>query len=272
MKAFLILLVLALTTTNVHAGWFFSSPQIPQPAPSTCLSAREFTTAFEYLKDQSALAGNDLQAKQIALKVADGCTGSALRFINTVRLLEKSDLPNQTIIETAVTAAQSTDSKADAFFTLFQLTYLPKYLDLDLHRSLKLSRDLSLQYQGTSQTIESDFRQLVEFCLSQDGLGLAKPQCAEWTLKLMNAGQSNPDPLYPQFKTLFDFFETQKDLKLDIKGELTWIEKILSINEKATENFIQGYRLAVDEKGLRLPVAGALNFGWTLAQKSKPSN
>jgi hypothetical protein len=265
-KLFLALLFLP---NVVLASWWFQQEEPLKLRPETCQSSREFIAVYQYLVKNINLAGSVSNAFEISQKVAEGCNGAALRFINTSNVLMKAELDNRTVIETALEMSQRTDSSSSAFFDIFQRSYLSQYLDLDIYQALKISKKLTTLFQGDVSYVAEDFIHIVDYCLSSKGLNLPKPNCAEIAARFSSYGEFHKKSLHQQFTDLSTFFTKMKKGVLSMDERIPAMDKILSVNEWGYENFKTGYEFAVSSEGLHLPARSAIQFGIKMALNSQ---
>ena len=79
-----------------------------------------------------------------------------------------------------------TGTLLSALFALSTL-FLQNYLDMDLASSLKMARELSLEYRGNPMAAAMDYAKLTEFCVQEKGLDLSKPRCGKLAVRVARA-------------------------------------------------------------------------------------
>jgi hypothetical protein len=235
-----------------------------------CESAREFIVTLEYLRNKTDLAGSGDNAIQIAKKVSRGCTGSALRFINTANLLTKAELDNRSVIETSIEMAQRDEATASAFFDIFQRTFQSSALDLDLYASLRVAKRLTTEFSGDTAYVANDYSKIVEFCLNSEGMALSKPKCAGIGAQFSAYGEKHKAAVFDQFQGLYKFLSANSDQQLTLDAKLDVMAKVLSVNSLASTNFMKSYEYAMSEKGLNGVHKDALELALTLSGYSEP--
>ncbi|MGE4133203.1 MAG: hypothetical protein AB7F86_16290 [Bdellovibrionales bacterium] len=236
-----------------------------------CQSAREYITAHGFLKSHADLGINPDQQRQIASRVASGCTGAAGRFISVFETLQRLELGGHDSLTHAEKIAHLSDAHAKTFLYVLRTAYLKEYLDLDLATSLKWAKELSNDYKGNVKNAEQDFRDLVEFCQDRRGLSLSPAQCGPIAGRITKANEEFTTPVAPAFKKLFTFLRTESSLNMTVEKALEQAEKIARISPSAPDNFILAYQYGIRGRGLDLAASDGLTFASQIAQKTVES-
>lgn len=236
-----------------------------------CLSTREYITTFHFLKKNKDFGLSQEEIHLTGMKVSQGCTGSSQRFINVLKVLTKMGIDTRSSIDYALNFTDKTDDYTQVFVEVFRRSYDPKYLNLDALTSLKMSLRLSKDYKGILKNSESDFKNLVEFCLKEEILKLSNPSCGQLSAKIAALGESFQDPLAKYYIEIVKFLQEDKaGPKLDKNQTLKYAENIIANGPQAVENFIQAYKFATNKKKLAYTDKQALAFSFSLAQNSLP--
>jgi hypothetical protein len=127
---------------------------------------------------------------KVSKAVAEGCTGSAQRFIDITSLLLSAQYDPKNTIETAVKFSKVEDGKVKNFLLIFRYAYLESGLDLDLNNSIKMALNLSLEFEGEFEKAREDFTRLVEFCLDKKSFNLALGTCGKMAARVTKKGEA----------------------------------------------------------------------------------
>jgi hypothetical protein len=249
-----------LTPLNLRAD----SVPIPKTTESPrCESAKEFITTFEYLRDASDLAGSGDNAVKIASQVAEGCTGSAKRFIQTLQFLNKVELPLQEILSTAIDFAKKEDTNVEAFNQIFKRLYAEDGFDLDIGASLKIAKSIGVEYPGNVKNALRDFERISAFCFKGDELFLPKPDCAELAKRISLYGKENRTSAAEAFISGYKYIK--ETVGLTSHDALKISEQLVGKDPQAFENFKLSYEYAMSEKGLKANKEQAVRFSKKMA-------
>lgn len=263
--------VVFLWSSQVYAvsilEWFQTKPI---EASKACDSTQELVASYEYLRNKGELAGVGDNALSVARKVSRGCTGAAKRFINTANLLLKAEIDHNTILQVASDMALKTDATASAFFDIFERTYLSSYLDLDAYSSLKIATNLTTLYKGDTSYVADDYSRIVDFCLSAGGLQLSKPRCAKMGAQFSAYGERHKRSVFDQFVSMYRYLQGLKQEQPTIEESLELMDRVLSVNEKAFENFKQAFEYSIRESGFNRTKKEAIQIGLEMARNSAP--
>src|SRR4051812_28021482 len=90
---------------------FQAKAAVPAPKELHCLTTREYVTTLEFLRDSKEFQLPEKDARALATRVSDGCTGAALRFIKVTRLLTKAGVGSKDAVTTAADFAHRTDAE-----------------------------------------------------------------------------------------------------------------------------------------------------------------
>ncbi|MGK5087050.1 heavy metal translocating P-type ATPase [Bdellovibrionota bacterium FG-2] len=270
--------VLLLVALTLSLGSSALQAASPEKAPTICTTAKEFITTMEFLKQEKSFGVNENEARKTAEKVASGCSGAAERFIRVALLLSRAGSGGQISLSTALELSLRTETQAEAFITVFKKAFLNEYLDLDISSALKLAHSLSTEFPGDVAQVRADFERLVEYCTSAKHLDLQKPQCATISARIARLGEKIDGGTAQPFIGTFEFLRNDSGPSLATGDALLLSERVVAAGgNTASENFMQGYRYAISESGLKLDRSQALAFAEKLALqtisevKPKPS-
>lgn len=235
-----------------------------------CTSTREYIATSEYLKSQSSYFENQQELDKVAREVSRGCTGAARRFVQVFKTMMKVDAGTRIAVKEGVLLAQNSDEVTEAYLNIFMTSYLDKYLDLDIHNSVQVARQLSVQYEGAPQVALEDYQNFVQFCLSSKSLDLSRPQCAKFARDWAALGTGFPEGSYTNFVKLFHFLtQKEKGPGLTTYAALKKTEQVMSVSPFAVENYILAFEYAIEKKGLNLETVRALSFAENMAQNTR---
>lgn len=252
----------------VHVFLIAPSTRAAEDSPS-CTTTREFITTLEYLRDQKDFKLRDGDARAIASKVAQACTGAAERFIQVTDVLAKSGLSADDSVRAGLEFSSRSKADVAAFLTVFKEAFLSEHLDLDLRSALQLSRSLTTGFDGDVTAVSDDFRSLVDFCVGEK-LGLPRPECAEFAARNARKGEPTGGIARP-FIRIYDFLVSRDGPRLTTAQALKTAEQLIAAGPAAADNFIVGYRYAASRTGLQLSSSDAIEFARDLTMR-KPAS
>ena len=234
-----------------------------------CSTSKEYITTFNFLKKHKEFKLDQNTNKKISLKVSKGCTGASKRFIKITNLLIKAGLDSKNSVETGIKYSKLSRSQTNAFIKIFKMSFLAKYLDLDILNSLKMANRLSGDFEGDSKNTLNDFQKLTKFCVTKQSLDLPKAVCAKFAVEIAHLGKSYKDPMSGPYIKLFHFLSTnKKGPSLTTYKAMTLSKKIMTYGPLAQKNYTQAYRYAVSKKGLKLDTLSSMKFAMKLTSSS----
>ena len=236
------------------------------PATQTCTSFREYMTTLEFLRDHKEFSLSEADARKVALKVSDGCTGAAQRFTHIMGVLLTAGVGARDAMDTAVQFSTRTEAEFSAFLSIFKTAFLSEHMDLDIATSMRIAKSLSVQFDGDMKSAREDFEKMAEFCSTEKEINLPRVQCGELAAHVARQGQRFKGGMVKSFRRLFEF--SHSDLSLSPPNALQLAETISEFGPTATENFIQAYKYAMKKGGLDLTAKDSLEFAKQIAQKS----
>lgn len=227
------------------SSWVFAA-EVPARPP--CLSAREFVTIHGFLSDKDRGAIPQDEVARVAAEAAAGCENAAKRFINTFELLSRVNLIGKERVGIARQMALGTDEQAEAFAEIFRAAFLESHLDLDLLTSLRMAKELSLGFSGRTREAAHDFKDIVKFCVSREGLGLSRPVCGEMARRWTKYGEGAASgSMAESARSLWAFLTTEEDGPKLIAGDaLKVLDESLTKGPEGYENFRMTYRFAMN--------------------------
>jgi hypothetical protein len=254
-----------------------NTPPPVKPAPTAlearevCLSAKEYITTLEYLRDQPDLKVPDPEAQKVAERVARGCKGSAQRFIQVTSAVSKAGLTGKDAVTEGLGFSSRTDAETRAFLTAFKMGFLEEGLDLEVRGALALAHSLSTEFNGESEHARRDFERLVRFCVTQEGLDLPKPLCGKFSARVARLGEPFERGVSESFMTTFRFL-TSRDQgpRLTTAEALRLAESLTAAGPGSAENFIQAFNYGQAGKGLKLDIQQAVSFAKRLNEYQTP--
>lgn len=249
-----------------------SLPSTVVEVREVCLSAKEYITTLEYLRDQPDLKIPDTEAQKVAEKVARGCKGSAQRFIQVTSAVSKAGLTGKDAVKEGLAFSIRTDAETRAFLTAFKMGFLEEGLDLEMRGALALAHSLSTEFNGESEHARRDFERLVRFCVTQEGLDLPKPLCGKFSARVARLGEPFERGVSESFMTTFRFL-TAKDQgpRLTTAEALKLAESLTAAGPGSAENFIQAFNYGQAGKGLKLDIQQSVVFAKRLNDYQAPS-
>lgn len=260
----LIYILLSIGLSNLASA----SEAVDKPA-EPCHSAREFITTLEYLRSKKEFGIEENQAQTLAHKVSKGCTGAAQRFIRTVELLDKVEAGSKVAVGMGVKLANKTDQYAETFSGLFKRSYLKEYFDLDLTTSLKIASTLSLDYKGDVRQAMQDYFKIAQFCIS-DEVNLPPPSCATLAQEVVKNNELQKKPAADSFIRVYKFVRKTETLSPSVQEALKITRRVVKVSPDAADNFIDGYKYAVSDRGLKLTAKDSLGIAYQLVDRTLP--
>ncbi|GIL17569.1 MAG: hypothetical protein BroJett040_13200 [Oligoflexia bacterium] len=245
---------------------FFSiTAQAAIEPKEACQSAKEFITTYEFLKTKSQLFGQATEMAKAASQAAQGCTGSAKRFIKVVSTLEKSDLTAGDIVRTATQVAQKSDAVAEAFVQIFQRAYATDGFDLDLQSAIQVAKSLSIDFKGEVDMAMKDFTKISNFCLGKNGLDYTKPQCGKMAQRMALYSDQHGLEVGDAFLTAIKYMTSKSGPELTMGEAVKLSEEVVKLHPSGTDDFQIAYQYAVSKKGLNLKRDEAIKFAKKMA-------
>lgn len=234
-----------------------------------CLAAREYITTVTYLRDNKDFGLSNKEIIDTADKVSTGCSGSSQRFIKVLTLLSKMGVDTRSSISSSLAFVDKDDKFTKVFIEIYRRAYDPKYLDLDVLTSMKISLKLSAQYTGNIDKSLKDFTALVDFCLKNQSMDLPRPICAKLATDIATLGQDFEKPIAKPFIKLIHFLQDHKNgPKLDRNNSLKVAKNVIKFGPISVKNFEQAYNFAVSKKGLDYTIKQAIPFAIKISSRS----
>lgn len=231
-----------------------------------CTIAQEYITTLEFLRDRRELEVPEKEAREMAEKVAAGCTGSAKRFIRVAQVVSKAGLSAHDAVKTGLEFVTRTDREAETFITVFQKSFLKEYLDLDLRAAMRMAHALSTQFEGDQLAVRGDFERLVEYCVGATNLDLPRPECGAWAARIARQGDRFSGGVAEPYLAIFEFARSgEPGPGLTTGNALKLAEELVAFGPGVDQNFIRGYRYAASPSGLALTQNDALAFARRMA-------
>ena len=234
-----------------------------------CKSDREFITAYEFMRSHAEFQLLPEQMRKTALRVSEGCTGSAGSFISISELLLKARIDGKTAILTAQEVAASGKRSSQAFQNIFKQAFASEVFDLNGTMSLKIARRLSADFDGDPEIAAKDFSVLAKFCVSDSGKGIPRPKCAEVIQKIIIANESSKKSIGETFLDTFKYLIESKEVNLAAIDALAIAEQLASTSPDAFEVFKNTFEYAQSKSGLALSRSEAAKFATSVALNSK---
>ena len=146
--------------------------------------------------------------------------------------------------------------------------YLTEFFDFDFVAAFKIAYELSKDYRGDRKQVREDFIKIADFCTKDKHLGLPIAVCAQYAIDLARMSQYYPKGVVEPFKAIYTVLREKKPFGLPVKDALEVTMRVLRFGPKAPDNFLRGYRFALDEKGHDATAKAALGFAISMAEKS----
>jgi len=255
-----IMKILALCLVALPAFALGAESPTPTPAASSCTTTREYVTTLEFIRSRKDIGIPENAARDTALKVAKGCSGAANRFIKVTGVLLQAEASPSDALHAGVTFAEKTDSAAETFLAIFKSAFLADALDLDLRNALKLAQSITAEFDGSMDALNKDFHAILHFCTSTKDLGLPKPQCGDFTAKVLRSGKAWPRGLSTAFLESMTLLRNPKGPNLTTGKALEITQQLLVAGPGSVQNFVDAFRYAGSPKGLDLERGKALEF------------
>lgn len=251
---------------------FLALSSLATVKPTTCLSSREFVTTVNYLRERKDLGLQKKSIVDIADKVSKGCSGASQRFINIVKVLSKVGIDSASAVKSALKFAEKEDQVTEAFINTFKKAYSPDFLDLDALNAMRISLELSANFQGDPKKAKEDFEKLAHFCKNKKSLDLPLPRCSQLALDITKKGEKFDSNIAEPFIKLVNFLlKDGKGPKQSIGDALKTAEELISYGPTSNKNFQEAYIFAIDKKGLAYTELDAIKFAKVMAKRSLKS-
>lgn len=254
---------LLLSQPFAHAAT--TPPETKPKETETCTTTREFVTALEFLRADENFRLKESEARDLAFKVAEGCTGAAKRFIRVAKTLVSSGSTRKNATETGLKFASTSDAATDAFTTVFQQTIAEDSLDLDFEASLRIALSLSKEFSGDLKKVREDFVKVVDFCSDTETVGLARSQCGPFAANVAKAGEKWNSGIAQPFIQSFEYLRSNSGPALVTGDALKVAEALITKGPGAPDNFKQAYQYASSNSGLGLTREDAIRFAKKMA-------
>lgn len=261
----------ALITTLLLLGAARARAEVTPPAAVNCQTTREFVTALEFLRadEDFKLKDKETEARDIAFKVAEGCTGAARRFIRVAKTLTQVGANRKDATETALKFASAKDSETDTFTTVFRRCVAEDSLDLDIDTSLRIALQLSKEFAGDQKKVAKDFERVTDYCSDANHLGLPRTDCGRFAAAIAASGEKWQDGASKPFIKSFEYLTSSSGPALVTGDALKTAEMLAKQGPGAHENFQQAYQYAISTSGLNLPRDQAIHFAKKMAAITK---
>ena len=225
-----------------------------------CESAKEFITAYEYLRSHKELGLDEKRSREAATEIAKGCTGSASRFVKSFELLLKADAGPRSSLLVAIRLANKPTKYAETFTTIFTRSYLAEHLDLDYKTSFSLAESLSVNYAGDPAIAAEDFTRLVKFCTEDNHIGLSKPRCGVIAGRIIKRAENFQVRIAEEFMKVYEFLSSEKGPAAPVLDAIKIAEQVIAQGPEASDNFIAAYKYSIDKSGLDLTAKESVQF------------
>ena len=247
---------------------FLIFAQTSQATP--CQTTREFITVLEFLRSDSDFKPPEAEARDLALKVAEGCSGSARRFIRVAKALSSAGSTRKDATRIALKFSTGSDAETDAFSSVFRKSIAEDSLDLDLDSALKIALSLSKGFSGNLTKVRDDYEKLVDYCSNSTNLGLPRAQCGSFAARIVSASEKWEDGVALPFITSFEYLKSEKGPALIMADALRLAEDLSKQGPSAHENFAQAYQYALSSSGLGLTRDEAIKFARKISKTAEP--
>ncbi len=240
----------------------------PKQERKTCESAREFISTVEYLKNNKDFQISKKDLIKVGMKVSTGCSGASNRFFKIVKILTKSGLDTKSSIETGILFVSKTDVYTKTFINIFKKAFQEGDLNLDLYSSLKIAKNLSVEFDGDLEKVISDFNSLISLC-NEKKFGLTLRQCSVLANQVTKAGENYDQNISEPFSDLFTFLRDNKSgPQITTGSSLSLALEIIKFGPLASKNFKNSYKYAIGKSGLNYQAKDALNFAKEISSHS----
>lgn len=225
-----------------------------------CTFTREYITTLEYLRSAKEFAIPEKEARILAEKVSQGCSGAADRFIRIVQILTRSEMSSKDAIQIGLQFSGKTNSETQTFLHVFSVAYLSEFIDLDLQSAIKMATQLSSEFQADAAGVRDDFDTLLQFCSEAKTLDLPKPQCGAFAARIAHLGERFSGGISDSFLRIYEFLNSEKGPHLGTGPSLALTEQLVAGGRDSADNFIQAYKYGVSPHGLNQSHQEALRF------------
>ncbi len=250
--------------------FIFLLAQAEEKKQEFCETSKEFITTMEYLKENKKYFHSQPVNVDIANNVATGCAGAAKRFIDIFTVLSKVGFPAHTSVKKAIEVANKSDKHSEAFQIVFKQGYLKKHLDFDLFHALKFTNDVLNIHKDSVSLAREDFSKFISFCIEQENLDLAKPKCADFSIKMARISAKHKISIFDDFKRTFNFLTQEKrGPGLVTYAGFKEAQNIIEVSPVASRNFISAYRYMYSKKGMGYSIQDAMRVAKKLSFKSR---
>jgi len=251
----------------------FSEDKNKRDQKEICPTTQEYITTLEFVRAKKDQLANEQDARKLASQVAEGCKGSAKRFIRVVELLLKAGVFVPNAIQTGVEFSRQNDEKTEAFIAIFRNAFLEDYLDLDFNTAIKMAKSLTAEFDGNTKQAKNDFQRLASYCAEKKNIDLPLPQCAQLAARVTRLGNLYEAGIAKTFIKTVEFLrDDKKGPRLIVGNALKLSEEIAAAGPGAYDNFTQAYRYAVSKSGLNMEINAALSFAKEMTAKTNPKN
>jgi hypothetical protein len=234
--------------------------------PKTCESAKEFITALEFLRGDADFRIPEAEARELSVKIADGCTGAARRFIRVSKALNGAGADRKDSTRFGLQFAGAREVEADAFLTVFRSALASDGLDLTLSDSLKLALSLATEFKGDLERARKDFESLSIYCVDPGRVGVSRMRCADLVAKVVRSSADWTSSAAREWIEAYEFLRSPRGPALVTAEAVGVAENLVSIGPAGFRNFQQSYLYALSDSGLKLPRNEAISFALRLAR------
>jgi hypothetical protein len=257
--------ILKLANPVLLVALLVGAPCLAASPAGGCTTSREYITTLEYLRDAKSLSVPEEEARKLAGEVARGCSGAADRFIRVTELLLRAGLTGKDAVRNGKVFAAKDKVVTETFITVFKGAFFEDGLDLDISAALRMALSLSAEFPGDIVAVQKDFEKLVGYCVNKKRLDLPRPKCGGFAAGLLKKGQSWQGGVFGSFEELFEFLTSSEGAGIITSQALQLSEEAIAGGPDSPRNFIQAYKYASSEKGLKMDRSAALAFARELA-------
>ena len=212
------------------------------PKFEDCHAAKEFITSTRFLKSEKIYPAHSPELRNLALEITKGCRGSAQRFKDVFKTLDRAGFPRSNVVGMALEFAKKSDGQTKAFCVTFQKAFLKKYLDMTASDALKVAQSLALNSDDQISMASSDYEKMVSFCVEDKASLLPKQFCAEQAMKLASDAGRYKAGLFKDFKKLYMWNLENSGVDVSRANAMSWALKVTSYGPKAADNFFNSHR------------------------------
>ncbi len=228
-----------------------------------CESAKEFIATFDFIRQNPELVDNQEKAIQISSQVAEGCTGSAKRFIGVANSLKQLQVPVTEVLTFSLELSRKDDATAETFVKALKKNIAEDGFHLPMSRGLKIAESLSLNFQSSAEQALRDFDKVADLCIQKNEFKMNLEECAELSKRVALLGKTDAVPAGESFVRSYRYLQNSAGLTAQDSVKLA--EKLLAMDPAAFENFRTSYEFAVSEKGLKSNRPQALELAQRMA-------